>query len=254
MSLIYVPSKRGRKYLFYPGRKYPHAPKFAAMARTDRPSIASITSPLPPVFDQETEGSCTANADAAVYRYERSVAGLPDMVPSRNFIYWNERSMEGDTSQDDGAIGGDGITSLKTIGVCDESVWAYGQDTLFSKPSDAAFAAAAQNKILQSAKLETLDDIMEAIVQNHPVSFGITVFESLEYEEVEKTGDIPDPVAGEGCIGGHQMFIYAYDANKRLFNIQNSWGTVWGNGGRGTISFNYMQSSASDFEIITQVK
>jgi len=45
------------------------------------------------------------------------------MTPSRLFIYYNEREMEGTVSTDAGANIRDGIKSLKTIGAAPERDW-----------------------------------------------------------------------------------------------------------------------------------
>jgi len=58
---------------------------------------------LPPVFDQGELGSCTANALAALFQYvDQKNTGM-SFMPSRLFIYYNERVIEGLVSVDSGA-------------------------------------------------------------------------------------------------------------------------------------------------------
>ena len=48
-----------------------------------------------PVYDQGTLGSCTANAIGGAMQFERHKQKFkPDFIPSRLFIYYNERVME----------------------------------------------------------------------------------------------------------------------------------------------------------------
>src|SRR3954447_3744170 len=47
------------------------------------------------VYDQGQLGSCTANAIAAAFEYEVLRQRLADFMPSRLFIYYNERVREG---------------------------------------------------------------------------------------------------------------------------------------------------------------
>src|SRR5208283_5868600 len=66
---------------------------------------------LPPVYDQLQVGSCTANAIAAAIEFDRIKEKLPDFMPSRLFIYYDERAMEGTVDSDNGAQIRDGIKS-----------------------------------------------------------------------------------------------------------------------------------------------
>ena len=51
-------------------------------------------------------GSCTGNAIAGAMEYERDRQGLSDFIPSRLFVYYNERALEGTVSSDSGAVSG----------------------------------------------------------------------------------------------------------------------------------------------------
>src|SRR6516165_12345961 len=73
------------------------------------PPSADLTAHCPPVYDQGQLGSCTANAIAAAIQFDRMKEGLSDFVPSRLFIYYNERAMEGTIASDSGAQIRDGI-------------------------------------------------------------------------------------------------------------------------------------------------
>ena len=89
------------------------------------PTTVDLT-PTFPIYNQGRIGSCTANALAGALQFDRTKSGQsPDFIPSRLFIYYNERVIEGDPSNDGGAQLRDGIKSLQQKGVCPENEWPY---------------------------------------------------------------------------------------------------------------------------------
>src|SRR5438105_12662932 len=89
------------------------------------PSKADLRRHCPAVYDQGQIGSCTANAIAAAIEFDRKKQSLEDFVPSRLFIYYNERAMEHTIGSDAGAMIRDGIKSVGKKGACPESEWPY---------------------------------------------------------------------------------------------------------------------------------
>lgn len=249
-----VPSKIGRRYGYFPSLKNPFTKRYGVQLRAaPLPPAFDARPQCPPVVDQGQTSSCTANSIAGAYEFERMKANLSPLVPSRLFVYWNERSMEGDTSQDDGAFGGDGLMSLETLGVCDESIWPFNPADITVQPPVAAFQAALANKIKEKQVLETITDIKGALVDGHIVPFGITLYESFESDAVAQSGIVPDPQPNEGQLGGHEMCIVGYDDGQQKFIVRNSWSVGWGMAGYCLISYNYIMSSGGDFEVITQI-
>src|SRR5262245_26808338 len=84
---------------------------------TALPPKVDLRAQCPPVYDQGTLGSCTGNAIAGALQFDRLKQKLtPDFVPSRLFIYYNEREMEGTVDSDSGAQIRDGIKSVADLG------------------------------------------------------------------------------------------------------------------------------------------
>src|ERR1700726_1040573 len=79
----------------------------------------------PPVYDQGQLGSCTANAIAGAIEYDQLKQGKTPFTPSRLFIYYGEREIEGDVGQDNGAEIRDGIKVVSQQGVPSETDWPY---------------------------------------------------------------------------------------------------------------------------------
>ena len=101
------------------------------------PSEYDLRPSMPPVYDQGQLGSCTGNAIAGAMEYERDRQGLTDFVPSRLFIYYNERALEGTVSSDSGAVIRDGIKVVNREGVCPETLWPYDIGVFTVKPPQA---------------------------------------------------------------------------------------------------------------------
>src|SRR2546430_7378144 len=76
------------------------------------PSRVSLRRHCPKVYNQGQIGSCTANAIAAAIEFDRKKQKLADFIPSRLFIYYNERSIEHSVPLDNGAQIRDGIKSV----------------------------------------------------------------------------------------------------------------------------------------------
>jgi C1A family cysteine protease len=94
-----------------------------AIALAALPPSADLRSGCPAVYDQGRIGSCTANAIGAAFEFDLLKQRLPDFMPSRLFIYYNERAMEGHVTIDSGAQIRDGIKSVAKLGVCSEDEW-----------------------------------------------------------------------------------------------------------------------------------
>jgi C1A family cysteine protease len=182
-----------------------------------------------PIYDQGDLGSCTANAIAAAFDFERKRQGAPFMDPSRLFIYYNERMMEGTIRSDSGAMIRDGMKSIKGFGAAPETDWPYDVAKFTSSPPQAAYRDALLNQALKYARVTaTLRALRSRLAQGFPVVFGFSVYDSFMSQTVENTGIIPMPTYNEEMIGGHAVLAVGYDDTVRRVIVQNSWGTAWG--------------------------
>lgn len=187
-----------------------------------------------PVFDQGALGSCTANAIAAAFQYDQiKQGGESGMIftPSRLFIYYNERAIEGTIRSDAGAMIRDGIKSLVKQGACPETRWPYNPMKYAVKPPIVCYRDALQNQLLTYVRVKTIPEMRNALSDGFPIVGGFTVYESFESETVSATGLVPLPEADEQLLGGHAILIVGYDHPKQLFIVRNSWGDTWGDGG-----------------------
>ena len=214
------------------------------------PAQTDLRSQCPSVYDQGQLGSCTANAIAAAIEFERMRQKLQDFMPSRLFIYYNERVMEGTVDSDSGAQIRDGIKSVATQGDCPEAEWPYDISKFADKPLAACYNDAAKVKaVAYSSIVQSLNQLKGCLAAGFPFVFGFTVYESFESQAVAETGVVPMPGPNEQVLGGHAVLAVGYDDSQQRFLVRNSWNTTWGMQGYFTIPYSYLtdQNLAADF-------
>jgi len=220
------------------------------------PPSVDLRTQCPPVFDQGQLGSCTGNGIAGAIEFDQHKQGNREFAPSRLFIYYNERVMEGTVSQDSGAQIRDGIKSVATLGAPPEKDWPYDIAKFAQKPPTKAYADAKEDLVTAYSRVtQDLLQMQGCLADGYPFVFGFTVYESFESDTVAKTGVVPMPSSGEKVLGGHCVVAVGYDNSDRRFIIRNSWGTGWGMKGYCTMPYEYLLSShlANDFWTVRSV-
>jgi hypothetical protein len=227
------------------------------------PPLVDLRPQCPPVYDQGQLGSCTANAIAAAIHFERMKQGLlPDFIPSRLFIYYNERAMENTVQSDSGAQIRDGIKSVAQFGDCPETAvdnfpgWNYTISDFAAKPPKVCYRLGLKYRAVQYARVgQNRDAIQQCLAQGYPIVFGFSVYQSFESADVAATGVAPMPGPDEQQLGGHAVLAVGYDDVTGRVLVRNSWGDGWGDKGYFTIPFDYLedQNLAADFWTIRLV-
>ena len=218
---------------------------------TTLPPSVDLRPNCPDVYDQGQLGSCTGNAIAAAIQFDEMKQGeASPSTPSRLFIYYNERSIEGTIASDSGAQIRDGIKSVTQTGYCREDLWPYDITQFADKPPQAAFDDAATHKAVQYQRLShDLQQMKGCLAEGYPFVFGFTVYESFEGPEVASTGNCPMPGSTEKSIGGHAVLAVGYDDASQWMIVRNSWGSGWGQAGYFTLPYAYItqRNLSSDF-------
>src|SRR5262249_13478309 len=142
-----------------------------------------------PVYDQGGLGSCTANAIGGAVQFDRRKSKQkPDFVPSRLFIYYNERVIEHSIHYDAGAQLRDGIKTVAKQGVCPEQEWPYDDTAPSSEnapfPPRAPAGQRPPSKCYTDAKKyaaisyqrvqQTLAQMKGCLADGYPFVFGFT--------------------------------------------------------------------------------
>lgn len=230
----------------------------ATPERLSLPAAADLREWCSPIEDQESLGSCTANAGVAVVEYFLKRAYGKDIDASRLFLYKVTRNLahlQGDT----GAFLRTTMGALALFGVPPEEYWPYDVEDFDEEPPAFCYAFAQNYQAIKYFRLDPpgapKDKILASVKANSaagiPAMFGFTVYTSID--QASATGRIPFPASGEKVAGGHAIVAVGYDDEMRIKNstpggiettgallIRNSWGTGWGDKGYGWLPYDYL--------------
>lgn len=222
------------------------------------PASTDLTKHDAAIYDQGALGSCTANAIGAAHHFEQiRQAPAKAFTPSRLFIYYNERVIEGTVNEDSGAMLRDGIKSVVKQGVCPEAEWPYVIGRFSRKPSPPCYTHALEHQVVSYRRLaQDLNQMKGCLASGTPFVFGFSVYESFESATVARTGKVPMPGKGEPVLGGHAVMAVGYSDADRRFLVRNSWGTTWGKKGYFTMPYDYLTGPglSADFWTIQTVE
>jgi C1A family cysteine protease len=213
---------------------------------------------MPPIYDQGNLGSCTGNGSAGAFEYEQRRQGLTDYLPSRLFIYYNERAIEGTIGEDAGAEIRDALKVLARLGAPHETLWPYDINRFAERPPQPAFDDGIAHQCLTYARVPvTTTGVKSALCAGVPVVIGFTVYESFEDTP---PGGVVVPDKGQ-IIGGHCVCIVGYETlkthrNKVYAIVRNSWGTSWADAGYCYMPLAWLcnTNNADDFWAVQQVE
>src|SRR5262245_18229091 len=128
-------------------RDFIYAAPRAALAAL--PPSVNLRPQCPPVYDQGQLGSCTANAIGAAIQFDQmKQKQRKPFVPSRLFVYYNERVIEGTVKQDAGAMIRDGVKAVNKLGAPPEPLWPYAIAKFATKPPAAAYTEGLKHQVV----------------------------------------------------------------------------------------------------------
>ena len=244
----------------------------APMAQLQKlPPSVDLRPQCPPVYDQGPIGSCTANAIAGAIQFDRRKNGeQPDFIPSRLFIYYNERIIEHTVPLDNGARIRDGIKSIAKQGVCPETSWPYDPTPadpnthLFpagskpvTRPTGPCFDQAASHTAIAYFRVQqALSQMKGCLAEGYPFCFGFTVYSSIYDANNNPVKVLPMPAGGGSTLGGHAVLAVGYDDAKQWFTIRNSWGPAVQDNGYFYMPYAYIgdPNLASDFWTVRRIQ
>jgi C1A family cysteine protease len=248
-------SKFNLNYVFQPRDHRDHTLKSVAPVRleVELPEKVDLAADgWGAILDQGDLGSCVSNSVAYCIRYVRIKDKMTVYDPSRLYIYYYGRVVEGSPAYEDtGLFIRNGYKSVAKYSVCSEQNWPYVIPRFQREPSKYAQDAAKQHRTFRYLAVDqSLPELQSCLADGYPISFGMTVFASFMSASVAIDGKVPMPdVNKEQQLGGHCMTIVGYDNSTKCFKIVNSWGDAWGNNGFCYIPYDYILNNdfVSDF-------
>ena len=262
--------KRPRKYLLQKSTVKPERMMKVSKLRMQimRKSCYDIVGNTPAAYDQGDEGYCFAESSLRAYETELFKQTQRYLGGSAQFIGNMAKTLDGSFGQDTGSTLTTGFQSMKKFGICKESEFPYGSQYIGTMPSDTVKLSALNNQLLNSYSIEAGDgdSIKMANLNGYGVSFGMKLYPQFESQQANNDGIILTPHWYDfQSIGGHALFILAFDDNLTMqgitgwYLVPNSWGQEWGIKDPKYLGFcwvpqAYIHNSnlAWDFQVATQ--
>jgi C1A family cysteine protease len=229
--------------------KYDESKVFAALSSSSSkysiPAKVSLRQYAPRPLNQGVQGSCVgwASAYAARTILEAASTGAnPNSTAfSPSFLY-NQIGIKGCQ----GAYTGEALEHMKTKGLLQLSKFSYNENSCSKKPTGAQLQEATRHKIRGYNRLTKtgrnydvdLEAVKQNIAQGAPVIIAAKVpnsFQDMMGKKVWKPNSSEKRNVNK--LGGHAMCLIGYDDTRKQFEIQNSWGTQWGDKGFVFVSY-----------------
>jgi len=196
----------------------------AATPSVDLRASADLRDWCSPVEDQESIGSCTANAGVGLVEYFERRAHGKHLDASRLFLYKVTRDLlhwTGDT----GAFLRTTMEALALFGTPPEEYWPYIVANYDKDPSQFCFAFAQNYQAITYYRLDpqgiSRPDLLARIKTNIaaglPSMFGFTVYQSYSQSN-GNGGKFPLPTRSERVVGGHAVDAVGYDDTLKIKN------------------------------------
>lgn len=223
---------------------------------SSRTASCSLRRFSPAVLNQGATNSCVAQAFSAAIAILEMRSDLAYAPVSRRFLYYNARRAHGAQLQDQGTHLRHCAKMMNRVGVPDEKYMPWKTDAVSIRVRPG-FGPIMQAHPRRGGEFHRIFDVGEqrlqavraAIDAGLPIAFGTDVsreFLSNGGDELISTPDFQQsPKAG-----GHAMLIVGYGPG--YFEVQNSWGTRWRDGGYARLDNDYIAWNRSrDFQIIS---
>lgn len=221
---------------------------YAARLTAALPAEVDLRPAMPSVYSQGQLYSCAANSTAAAMEYERDRQGLSDCVPSRLFIWYNGRALEGSVASNVGVYNRDAIKVLNTNGVCPETMWTYDPGMFTITPPKSCYVTALTDRAVSYEAISTLGGLKDAVASKLTVVFTLSLYESFYSPEVQQTGVVPMPAEDERHIGFHSVLAVGYSDPNGQVIVRNSWAASWGDNGYFYLPYEYLTGPTASSE------
>lgn len=249
---------QGQGLIFLDRTRYRSIPLAPIAAIPNLPREADLSASFPTPGNQGRQGSCVgwAVAYALKSHQERQERGGQQWNPTNTYSpsYVYNQFSRGSCQR--GMLIVDALNLLSEQGVPSLERFPYDEDDCILQPTAQDRDYASPNRIATWFRVNVQDvrSVKAHIATGSPVIIGMLVdsgFRSLGEESWSGLSG--------GESSGHAVVVVGYSDERRAFRILNSWGTDWGDGGFGWLSYDaFINSvregySVQDLTINTQI-
>ncbi len=233
--------------LFVDPNMYQSIPLASTPLMGELPESADLSSRFPTPGHQGQQASCVGWAVAyALKSYQEAVErnwspNSIDRLFSPAFIY-NQIKMSPDCRGGTSYV--EALNLLRRDGIATLSDFPYQDLECTAIPNQYVKQNAKQYAIADWRRVNVQDEteIKNHIAAGFPVLFGMIVDRAF----YNHRGAAPySHFSGEN-MGGHAMVVVGYDNRQQAFKIMNSWGTEWGDGGFGWITYSAFKQAVRE--------
>ncbi|MGB0522851.1 MAG: C1 family peptidase [Flammeovirgaceae bacterium] len=241
--------------------KYEEVPASAPLMTRDYtrlPARHSLKKYTPYPKSQGAQGSCTGwsttyAARTIAYAIQNNITDrtrITEQAFSPSYVY-NQVKISSDCSR--GAYISDALGVLKNQGSAKLTDFPYecNRAIAYTDKTKAANFKITGYKRLSGYGNSILPIIKKSLAENKPVVFSLRCYASFSSAKESWNG------VADNFRGYHAMTVIGYDDYKLggAFEIQNSWGPYWGNGGYTWIKYSdFTQNLSEAYELIEEFK
>lgn len=194
-------------------------------------------------FDQGATNSCVAHGFAHAIVIRESLKGLLYEEPSRLFLYATSRAYHGGQKLDRGTYPRTMAKALTKVGVPPASAWPFNVSKVNKSPPPQAYLRGHSRRGGSYQRIAVkgdarLDAVCSAIAAELPVVIGTLV--DRPFQALKGPRRVTQPASASVALGGHMMCIVGYRNHGASFEVLNSYGRAWRDGGVCEIDADYV--------------
>jgi hypothetical protein len=248
-------TERGTGLQFLDESTYRSIPLAATPLMGNLPDSYDMSARFPTPGYQGNQTSCVGWAVAyALKSYQEHQErnwGLsgPTRTFSPAFIY-NQIKLSPDCRVG-GSLFTDALNVLRRDGVATMADFPYQENSCNAVPAAIvkqnarAFAVADWRRINVQDEIE----VKTQLASGFPVLIGMMVDRNFADLQAGMIYDTP----GGAQLGGHAMVVVGYSDQRNAFRVINSWGTHWGDGGFGWISYPAFRAKVREAYVVQDI-
>jgi C1A family cysteine protease len=237
--------------------KLPPSPAISAQAL---PTSVDLTSHMPPVGNQGSQGSCVAWSTGYYYKsfHEGLQQGWSLVDNNHQFspaFLFNQR-LNNKCQIDQGWYIGSAMEMLQQKGDVSIASFPYNADDSCTQPTSAQLQTARTYRAANFGAFfindrdnvgyysNDLTPLKQHLASGNMIVFAIPIYD--EFYELDNSSpstscmmDVPS--SSSDIWGSHAIAIVGYDDAAQRFKLRNSWGTNWGCNGDAYLTYDFVR-------------